>query len=329
MPLVPVLGTLLAIPVLGEIPPRSSWPASSRSAWGWRWPPRRGAADGAPRLRRGATNEWGLGAMSEPMRINRSIAPGAVADPSLHGLGELALADAAACARPGLHAHCTSGSVVMCSTRARDRPALVLPGSFSARQRSASDRPPSPCCAARDRQWGAPGTRPSAVLAVWWQVEHGARACRRSSGPRADQHAMPVPVVGLAREVPARMTVQAARMPQHLGDPPEGLERCLALRGRRGRGVRRPRAGQPATATQAAPRRRLVASLAPQLAQADSKPWLVSGSERMRRPVSANRALQTAAAISGVPGSPMPEGGSVLGTMCTSTSGIASMRSTG
>ena len=45
---------------------------------------------------------------------------------------------------------------------------------------------------------------------------------------------MPVPVVALTRNVAALVTVQAARMPEYLGDTPEGLERCLALRGRLG-----------------------------------------------------------------------------------------------
>ena len=50
---------------------------------------------------------------------------------------------------------------------------------------------------------------------------------------------------------------------------------------------------------------------------------------RMRLPVAAKIALTTAGAIGGVPGSPMPPGVSVLGTMCTSTLGISFMRSTG
>ena len=52
-----------------------------------------------------------------------------------------------------------------------------------------------------------------------------------------------------------------------------------------------------------------------------------SGSRRMRLPVSAKSALQTAGATGGTPGSPMPVDGSLLSTMCTSTSGISWMRS--
>jgi len=52
-----------------------------------------------------------------------------------------------------------------------------------------------------------------------------------------------------------------------------------------------------------------------------------SGSLRMRLPVAANIAFATAGAIGGVPGSPIPPGASVLGTICTSTFGISFMRS--
>ena len=45
-------------------------------------------------------------------------------------------------------------------------------------------------------------------------------------------------------------------------------------------------------------------------------------------PVAANSALQTAGAIPGGLASPIPPGAAVLGTMCTSTLGISSMRST-
>src|SRR5512143_836118 len=53
------------------------------------------------------------------------------------------------------------------------------------------------------------------------------------------------------------------------------------------------------------------------------------GNLRMRLPVAANTAFATAGAIGGTPVSPMPLGGFVLGTMCTSTLGISSMRSNG
>ena len=48
-----------------------------------------------------------------------------------------------------------------------------------------------------------------------------------------------------------------------------------------------------------------------------------NGMRRMRLPVSLNTALATAGAIGGVPGSPMPVGGSLLATICTSTRGIS------
>src|SRR5216684_5246797 len=51
------------------------------------------------------------------------------------------------------------------------------------------------------------------------------------------------------------------------------------------------------------------------------------GSRRIGLPVAAKIALQTAGAIGGVPGSPAPPGGSLLGTMCTSTWGISFIRS--
>ena len=51
------------------------------------------------------------------------------------------------------------------------------------------------------------------------------------------------------------------------------------------------------------------------------------GMRRSRFPVAANRAFATAGATGGTPGSPTPPGFSVLGTMKTSTAGIASRRS--
>ena len=51
------------------------------------------------------------------------------------------------------------------------------------------------------------------------------------------------------------------------------------------------------------------------------------GSFRIRFPVAANIALQTAGAMGGVPGSPTPPGASLLGTMYTSTTGISARRS--
>ncbi len=48
----------------------------------------------------------------------------------------------------------------------------------------------------------------------------------------------------------------------------------------------------------------------------------VNGGRRSRRPVAANTALATAAAMGGVEVSPVPVGGLVDGTMCTSMSGI-------
>src|SRR6059036_14194 len=53
-----------------------------------------------------------------------------------------------------------------------------------------------------------------------------------------------------------------------------------------------------------------------------------SGSSRSRCPVSAATALATAGAIGGTPTSPIPPGFSVLGTMCTSTTGISFIRRT-
>ena len=67
---------------------------------------------------------------------------------------------------PGLHAHCTSGSAVMCSTSAWTERPLFFPGSFSARQRSASDRSSHAMLRGARCQCGAPGTRPSAVFVV-------------------------------------------------------------------------------------------------------------------------------------------------------------------
>src|SRR6185437_15955806 len=51
------------------------------------------------------------------------------------------------------------------------------------------------------------------------------------------------------------------------------------------------------------------------------------GSVRKRFPVAAKTAFATAGAIGGKPGSPTPPGASVLGTMCTSITGISDMRS--
>ncbi len=52
------------------------------------------------------------------------------------------------------------------------------------------------------------------------------------------------------------------------------------------------------------------------------------GSLRSRLPVAAKIALATAGIIDGVLASPIPPGAAWLGTMCTSTTGISSMRST-
>ena len=52
------------------------------------------------------------------------------------------------------------------------------------------------------------------------------------------------------------------------------------------------------------------------------------GRRRMRLPVAAKMALQTAGAMPGVLASPMPPGLAWLGTMWTSTLGISSMRTT-
>ena len=55
----------------------------------------------------------------------------------------------------------------------------------------------------------------------------------------------------------------------------------------------------------------------------------VSGRLRNLDPVAANTAFATAGAIGGVPGSPMPVGLFVLGTTCTSTTGISFIRNNG
>ena len=57
-------------------------------------------------------------------------------------------------------------------------------------------------------------------------------------------------------------------------------------------------------------------------------PALENGSTWMRLPVAANMALATAGPTGATPGSPTPLGGSVDGTMCTSTFGISLMRKT-
>lgn len=53
------------------------------------------------------------------------------------------------------------------------------------------------------------------------------------------------------------------------------------------------------------------------------------GSWRWRWPVSRASALAKAGASGGTPGSPMPLGGSALGTMCTATRGVSVMRGIG
>ena len=53
------------------------------------------------------------------------------------------------------------------------------------------------------------------------------------------------------------------------------------------------------------------------------------GSFRSRFPVNAKIAFATAGAVGGNPGSPVPLGGAVLGTMWTSTDGICSMVNSG
>src|SRR5258706_1607136 len=53
----------------------------------------------------------------------------------------------------------------------------------------------------------------------------------------------------------------------------------------------------------------------------------LSGSRRSLCPVAAKTAFATAGATGGTPGSPTPLGRSVLGTMCTSTTGISWRRS--
>src|ERR1700680_146634 len=59
-----------------------------------------------------------------------------------------------------------------------------------------------------------------------------------------------------------------------------------------------------------------------------TKSALRMGSFRMRLPVAAKTALAMAGAMPGVLASPIPPGASVLGTMCTSTCGISSIRTT-
>jgi hypothetical protein len=57
-------------------------------------------------------------------------------------------------------------------------------------------------------------------------------------------------------------------------------------------------------------------------------PPTAKGRTRSRLPVTANTALATAGPIGATPGSPMPVGASDDDTICTSTFGISSMRST-
>lgn len=66
--------------------------------------------------------------------------------------------------------------------------------------------------------------------------------------------------------------------------------------------------------------------------QASLRPDHVSssmGSFRIRFPVRANRALQTAGATGGSAGSPAPDGDSLLGMRWTSTRGISAIRNSG
>jgi hypothetical protein len=60
----------------------------------------------------------------------------------------------------------------------------------------------------------------------------------------------------------------------------------------------------------------------------ERRSWRANGKRRTRWPVSLNTAFATAAASGGTPGSPTPVGSAWLGTMCTSTRGMSSMRST-
>ena len=85
---------------------------------------------------------------------------------------------------PGCQAHWTSASPVMCSTRAETVRPLFCAGSLSVRQRSASESPSQPMLRGASPQWGAPGTSPSGLLAVWWHVEHRRVGLPWSSGPR-------------------------------------------------------------------------------------------------------------------------------------------------
>jgi hypothetical protein len=55
----------------------------------------------------------------------------------------------------------------------------------------------------------------------------------------------------------------------------------------------------------------------------------LSGKLRKRCPVKLNTALATAGATGGTAGSPIPSGGSMLGTITVSTSGASFIRSTG
>ena len=52
----------------------------------------------------------------------------------------------------------------------------------------------------------------------------------------------------------------------------------------------------------------------------------IIGKDRIRLPVAAKMALLTAGATQGTAGSPMPVGGAWEGTICTSTTGIWSIR---
>src|SRR5258706_1392858 len=141
-------------------------------------------------------------------------------------------------------------------------------------------------------------TRPRAVLVAMTDRAGQAVLLR---APR-DVHRVRATVVELQRRVACGMTVATARRLQHAIQRVEARLRRIGL-------------GRERDGTDEREHEHVLHNSAS------------IGSRRMRLPVTAKIAFASAGATGGKPGSPMPLGSSVDGTMCVSITGHSNMRS--
>ena len=151
--------------------------------------------------------------------------------------------------------------------------------------------------------------------------------------PADHQGLMKTPLIALTRTLGHRVTIEAARMLQHLSDLAEQSERARMLVGDIGETVGTAQGGgslqsrrlskRGRRCDQAAARGHCGASQKARLHQ--PTPFTIGSELGRSRPRRAN-ALATAGPIGGTPGSPTPDGASVDGTIRISTAGISLIR---